>query len=453
MEGNPQKELQTMLDYLEKISKDDPEILKKKVYETFSGVAFLALEAKDAKYKKGWASKLVDRHGDPLFGKKEANILESAAKTIIEPMFKMNQKGGEPGLKPSSTMSMIQQKNPINIDDISIDKAFWKVRELFSTIDKNVKTFSRELGPFRFFYDRQLDFRVPLPIPIPAPPFVALVMVPIPPRAIPIIIGLIVEAIRLTFSVGPLSNDTTRKTLSLVLGLIDILKGDWKQGILSMIGFFGEAPLLAGVFSKIVINLMEFIAPDIQDKLILDLYQSGKSLCIGFLLWGFANFAPELARAAAREQFDLIKKLVTDANGKIEQVEAAMQKSLDPVGLKINFKDIPENFVPTFDDIQNLQAVIRQPTIYCSKEFQEAIEPLRKLPIMRLILELMSIPTDKESLEADCKDQAGVSLETTLGKAIEPQITPAPGSPIMNALRTGGTRHRRLRHIKTRRLR
>jgi hypothetical protein len=431
MEGNPQKELQTMLDYLEKISNEDPEILKKKVYETFSGVAFLALEAKDAKYKKGWASKLVDRHGDPLFGKKEAEILESAAKTFVEPMFRQAQNGGEPDLKPSSTMSMIQQKNPINPDDISIDKAFWKVRELFSTIDKNVKTFSRELGPFRFFYDRQMDFRIPLPIPMPAPPFIAVVMVPIPPRAIPILIGLIVESIRLTYSVGPLSNDTTRKTLSLVLGLIDILKGDWKQGILSILGFFGEAPLLAGVFMKVVVNLMEFIAPDIQEKLILDLYQSGKSLFIGFLLWGFANFSPDVARAIAREQFDKIKQVVTDANGKIDEVQAAMQKSIDPLGLKIKFQDISDDFIPSFDDIQNIQAIIRQPTIFCSKEFQETIEPMRKLPVIRLVLELMSIPTDTESLEAACKDQAGVSLEATLGKALEPKITPGPGSPLL----------------------
>jgi len=435
MEGNPQKELNTTLDYLLELSNQDPETLKKKVYETFSGLSFLALEAKNANYKKGWASKLVDRHGDQLFGKKEALILETAGKTIIKPMFEKEiekQKGGDLSLKPSSSMSMIKRTGPPIIDpkDISLDKTYWKIKDFFESIDTKVQALSRELGPFRFFYDRQMDFRIPLPVPLAVPPYVTIIQIPIPPRSIPIVIGLIVETIRLIYSVGPLSNDNARKVLSLVLGLIDFLKGDWKQGILSMVGFFGEAPLLAGLVTKVGINMLSLIAPDLQERLVFDLYQSGKSMCIGFFLWGFANFAPDFVRAMARSQFDLIKKMVDDANGQIHKLEDAMQKSVKPLGLTIKFKDIPEDFIPTFDDIQNLQAIARQPTIYCSKEFQEAIEPLRKIPPMRLILELMSIPTDPQSMEQECHGEAGVSLEETVSELATPEIKPNPSSPL-----------------------
>jgi len=432
MEGNPQKELNTTLEYLVELSNQDPEILKKKVYETFSGLSFLALEAKNANYKKGWASSIVDRHGQPLFGKKEALILETASNTIIKPMFENEKQKGGLSLKPSSTMSMIKTSGPPIIDpkDISLDKTYWKIKDFFESIDTRVHALSRELGPFRFFYDRQMDFRIPLPIPLAVPPYVTIIQIPIPPRSIPIVIGLIVETIRIIYSVGPLSNEKARKILSLVLGLIDLLKGDWKQGILSMIGFFGEAPLLAGLVGKVCINMLSLIAPDLQERLVFDLYQSGKSMCIGFFLWGFANFSPDFVRAIARAQFDAIKKIVDNANGQIDKVEDAMQKSVKAAGLTIKFKDIPEDFVPTFDDIQNLQAIARQPTIYCSKEFQEAIEPLRKIPPMRLILELMSIPTDPQSMEQDCHGEAGVSLEKTITEMATPEITPDPSSPL-----------------------
>ena len=434
MDHSGQRQLEATLDSLERLANEDSETLKKKVYETFSGISFLILEAKAANFKRGWASEILDRHDEPMFDKGEARVLEEATNKFIQPMFSSrNKRGGSPNVKASATGTLVKPK--LNPEDLSLDKTFWKARDLIKSIDNQVKNFSRELGPFRLFYDKNTpDFRFPLPVPAPPPVFVSVVMVPINPRSIPIVIGLIIEAVRITYSVGPLSNDITRKILSLVLGLIDILKGDWKQGILSIIGFFGEGPLVAGLIGKVLLNLMDLVAPDIQERMAMDVYQSGKSMCIGFILWGFANFAPDFARAAARAQFDVLKKIVADANGKIGEIEASMQKSVEPAGLELKLKDIPEDFVPTFDDMQNLQAIVRQPTIYCSKEFQEAIEPLRKIPPMRLVLELMNIPTDPQTLAFECKDHAGESLEDTMGVALEPEITPKEGSPIAMAL-------------------
>ena len=435
MDHSGQRQLEATLDNLERLANEDEQTLKKKVYETFSGISFLILEAKASNFRRGWATEIKDRHDEPMFEKGEARVLEEATQKFIQPMFSSskNRRGGGPNVKASATGTLV--KPSFNPEDLSLDRTFWKVRDLIKSIDDQVKNFSRELGPFRLFYDKNTpDFQFPLPVPSPPPVFVSVVMVPINPRSIPIVIGLIIEAIRIVYSVGPLSNDVTRKVLSLVLGLIDFLKGDWKQGILSMIGFFGETPLVAGLIGKVLLNLMDLIAPDIQERMAMDVYQSGKSMCIGFLLWGFANFAPDFARAAARAQFDVLKKIVADANGKIDEIEASMQKSVEPAGLQLKLKDIPEDFVPTFDDMQNLQAIVRQPTIYCSKEFQEAIEPLRKIPPMRLVLELMNIPTDPQTLAFECKDHAGESLEDTMGVALEPEITPKEGSPIAMAL-------------------
>jgi len=466
MDHNGQRELEATLDNLERLANEDSETLRKKVYETFSGISFLVLEAKKANFKRGWAYNLKDRHNENIFEKSEAKILEEASNKFIQPLFSNSVKRGGASIPVKASASGSIVKPALNPEDLSLDRTFWKVRDLLKSIDEQVKNFSRELGPFRLFYDKNTpDFRFPLPVPAPPPVFVSVIMVPINPRSIPIVIGLIIEAVRLVYSVGPMSNDVTRKVLSLVLGLIDFLKGDWKQGILSMIGFFGETPLLAGLIGKVLLNLLDLVAPDIQERMTMDAYQSAKSMYIGFLLWGFANFAPDFARASARLQFDAIKKIVTDANGKIDAVEASMQKSVGAAGLQLKLNDIPEDFVPTFDDMQNLQAIVRQPTIYCSKEFQQAIDPLRKIPPMRLVLELMNIPTDPQTLEFECKDHAGESLEDTLGVSLQPQITPTPGSPIATALeppavpqapavlntKRGGTRHRKTKKRNTRR--
>jgi hypothetical protein len=459
MDYKGQRELEATLDSLERLANEDSATLKKKVYETFSGISFLILEAKKTNFRKGWASEVLDRHGEPMFERGEAKILEEATQKFIKPVFQP-QRGGGPNVKASATGTIVKPK--FNPEDLSLDRAYWKVRDLIRSIDDQMKNFSRELGPFRLFYDKNTpDFRFPLPVPAPPPVFVSVIMVPINPRAIPIVIGLVIEAVRITYSVGPLSNDVTRKVLSLVLGLIDFLKGDWKQGILSMIGFFGEGPLIGGLIGKVLLNLLDLVAPDIQERMTMNIYQSGKSMYIGFILWGFANFAPDFVRASARMQFDALKKIVDDANGKIDDIEDAMQKSVEPAGLQLKLKDVPEDFVPTFDDMQNLQAIVRQPTIYCSKEFQEAIEPLRKIPPMRLVLELMNIPTDPQTLAFECKDHAGESLEDTMGNSIQPEITPAAGSPLANALegpkmpvpnapKLGGTRYRKMKNRKTR---
>ena len=427
MDHSGQKELEIALENLEKLANADHSSLRKKVYDTFSGISFLVLEAKKNNFKRGWSSNIVDRHDEPMFERDEAKIVEDAVQKFVKPLFhpSSNKVGGStsPSVKASATGQLV--KPTINPEDLSIDRMFWKIRDMIQSIDDQVKNFSRELGPFRFFYDKGTpDFRFPLPIPAPPPVFVSVIMVPVNPRAIPIAIGLIIEAIRITTTVGPLTNDRARKFLSLALGLIDFLKGDWKQGILSMIGFFGEIPMLAGLIGKVLLNLLDLIAPDIQERMTMDIYQSGKSISIGFLLWGFANFSPDFIRLSVRTQFDQIKKVVEDANGKIHEIEAAMQKSVEPAGLQLKMKDIPEGFVPTFDDIQNLQAIVRQPTIYCSKEFQEATEPLRKIPPIRLILELMSIPTDPQTLAFECKDSAGESLEKTVEDLVTPEITP-----------------------------
>lgn len=432
MGDTSQKELYVTLEFLEKLANENPEALKKKIYDAISGISFLIVEAKEAKFKQGWASRLKDRHDTLLFTSNESRILEDGARKFIKPLFEdtNKQKGG---VNSSATPSIIKPK-VFDPEEISLDKTFEAVKQTFKSIDDKVKLFSRTFGPFRFFYERDSvtkdadsDFQVPFPIPMPSPPFFYIIRIPVNPRAVPVIIGLVIEAIRITYSVGPLSNDITRKVLSLLLGLIDVLKGDWKQGILSLIGFFGESPLVAGLIGKVFINLMELMSPSLQDALITNIYQSTKSIFLGFFLWGFANFSPYSVRLMARAEFDKMKEMANGINNEIGKLESSMQQSLGSLGLVAKFNKIPADFVPTFDDIQSLQSIASQDMIVCSKEFQDSIEKLKSVLIMRLILELMNIPIEKGILLQRCGEKAGKPLTETMGNVLTPVIVPSGG--------------------------
>jgi hypothetical protein len=442
-------ELNRALDYLVVLSKQDPAVLHKKLYDSFSALAYLAVEGKDAEFKKGWAADLKDRHDIPLFTKDEADIVETVSLNTVKPLFEksvQDQTGGAPHLKPmTSKTGMIQPDlsimDGVNPENLSIDAIYWKINDFFANLDTQTHNLSRELGPFRFFYETTIDPKIPIPYPLPAPPFVGVFMLPIPSRAIPLVIEAIVEAIRLvvtmtsaTVGLDPKGGEIARKILSIVMALIDLFKGEWKHALLSFAGYYGQYPLIAGLIGKVSLNIFSLIAPDVQQRLIFDVYQSSKSLIMGGFLWAFSTLSPDFVRKIVRVQFDKIRELADNSNEQITKVEESMQKTVQPLGLKIDFSKIPDDFVPTFDDIQNLQAIARQPAIYCSKEFQEAIAPIRLIPPARFILEMMSIPTTEKSVEMECRGMAGVSLDKTIDQLVSPKITADPDSPMGESL-------------------
>ena len=46
----------------------------------------------------------------------------------------------------------------------------------------------------------------------------------------------------------------------------------------------------------------------------------------------------------------------------------------------------------------------------------------------------MNLPTDPQTLEYECKEKAGESLDDTVGSLAEPEVTMNPDSPLMKSL-------------------
>jgi hypothetical protein len=165
MSTDPQVELKRALDYLETISKGDSESLKNNVYKSFSGLCYLGLEAKRAKFKPGWATEIKDSNLNTLFHEKEASVIENIILLLLKPIIDEDkdekaeaQTGGAAALVPSTTKEGFLGKlqgvaSLVNPDDISIDRTYWKVINILKGLNEQTHALSREIGPFKFFYD------------------------------------------------------------------------------------------------------------------------------------------------------------------------------------------------------------------------------------------------------------------------------------------------------------
>lgn len=420
---DPHTDLDRALKRLESLSKEDPEVLKKEIYDTASAISFLVLEAKKANFKPGWSDSLKDADGKPVFTSEDKAEVEQVVEEYIKPMFSdsdpsdSDQSGGAQKLPLIPTKDGLVQKKvepasllavpTVKLSDMSMDVIYWKVKKFIDGLDEQAHIFSREMGPFRFFYDSPIDIRIPLP---------GLAAIPIPPRIIPVLLEVVVETIRLIFSIGPQSNDMARKTLSIVLAIIDVSKGNWKHALMSFAGVFGKYPLLAGLLAKVFMTVLQRIAPDILDSLVFTSYMSTKSIVIGTLTWIVTTFSPDLVRKSISKSLEKM----SSSDGVLGKARNIIEKKMesDPI-YEVKFKNVLKSLTLSFDDLQNLQMIARQPAIMCSKDFQDALDGVREIPPMRLIFELYNIPTDPDTVGYVCGQFKNMPLDDSLKAGLD----------------------------------
>ena len=129
--------------------------------------------------------------------------------------------------------------------------------------------------PIKYMNTKDLHFNIPLQIPGQ--------IIFTPRDQVYTTVCIIIEAIRLTYTITPLSSDMTRHTSKLILGLISILKGETRQGLLSVFSFIYESPELFDLYKKVIIHILDFIAPELSDTM----------NPVNLLIWGFINFASD----------------------------------------------------------------------------------------------------------------------------------------------------------------
>jgi hypothetical protein len=368
---------------------------------------------------EGWAAQVVNNDGNPLLTKEEQNKfteLLSPYLDIITEYFDENNKinGGAykpniealSGLSKNFIKSKVSYLTGVKSDSklIGPDDIYKKIIQKMESVNTNVHDFASKYGILRLEteYDFEADPRlIPEPLAVAisegifglsgVPPNITmdiLSKVKIPFRTIIFVIFLALDVTRIAMSIA--DRPTARKLLSIILSILELLKGDWKKSILTFIGFFGNTPLLAGEVIKAFLTIFRKLSPQLQDSIIYGAFDVSKSLIIGTILSIFQITAPEEVR------LPLIAALE-----KIAKRKAEIDKPL----IKVGFSARPDYLSPTFEDLNNIQAVMKDEAYTCSCEFEQLLNAVNKSSLITFILQMLGISTNRDdNCEVPCKD-------------------------------------------------
>jgi len=404
-------------------NKDMPQRLYKSTNAIFS-----IIDAIVKTKGEGWTAHVIDNEGKPVFTQNEQIKFTEAFKPYIGVNIDYFDKdtftGGandtmyKPDVSKISDMSKdfiktklaqatgVSQTPPDPTKMFGVDDIYARIYNKIGNIDATVNEYASKYGVLRLEKEHDLEpdprvipkpaamaisegvFTLSTAVGFPIPPNITLEVlskVKIPFRTIVFAIYLALDVTRISMAVS--DRTTSRKLLSIVLAILELLRGDWKKSILTFIGFYGMTPLLAGEVMKVFLSLFRKLSPQLQRDIVFGSLDATKSLIIGLLLSIFQITAPEEVR------LPLIGILE-----KIAQRKAEIDGLLVDEGLSAR----PDYLSPTFEDLNNIQAVMSDKAYLCSCEFDTLIGAVDKSAIFRIILQILRIPVTKEYKELMC---------------------------------------------------
>ena len=193
-------------------------------------------------------------------------------------------------------------------------------------------------------------------------------------------------------------NETGRKLLSIVVAILDLVRGDWKKAILTFVGYYGSSPLLIGQALKTYLTVIQMLSPTIQIKLPYFMYDSVKSMMFGVLLSIVQIGAPKPVRDQLEQMLSTLSNVQRDIDAKLNALNPPL--SSRPDYLKVDFSNL-----------NDLQAILDDPVYICSKEHRDAVENLlanakEGAPIIQFILSLMRYPYTRGMTQYLCDKNA-----------------------------------------------
>jgi hypothetical protein len=318
------------------------------------------------------------------------------------------------------TTPTVQPAQPLDPQTISLDRGYHSIQDYLKQLDERNRALSAELGPIALIKDRTTDYMIG-----PVQPYMP-VGIPVSPRLVLPIINTFLETLRLMATFGPLENDFLRMLFSAATAVLEVARGEWRNGVLSALGVFGPWYVYAGTIGKVFRLVYGFVAPDIQDGLEEHMFEAAKSLLVGPWLWLFSLTAPAFIRDQMTKLTETLKTQVENFNGVVADLESAAQAQAAPLGLRVDFKRLDPALVPSFDDIQQIQRLLRAPEVQCLDATQAALAPLAKQAAFRVILELLGVTVDPALLEKKCSGRPR-TLKAVVESAALPSISQTGG--------------------------
>jgi hypothetical protein len=408
----------------EVIRKTPPSELKERVYVCTANGCILLTAYKRMRGEKGWSSKLHDEFGQPMLTTQQQEMVENAfskAPWILDILEsspdgakEVVQEGGlrlkVPSIKvPGSQFLQDAPGFEMTGQDVSMDALFEKFLQKSEEMDQFWGRFAYESPGFAKIINK--DVPIYKGISINAQPIVSLLI-------------LILDSIRLSYG---LAGQKTQVLTTLIL-LEELITGQWRQMLLTAVGFLSPTGMAMGVLFKYLVNAWTLINPDLRTQIVKDTYKGTKSLFLGFLLWAFSAFSPSFIREKAEAMFAMVREKVEGFEGKIKTLEESGSAKLAAEGKQVRIRGVDLTKLKSLSmaDIQNLQALATWDVFVCSSEFQGMVAPLEASPIFRLILELMNIPTTPTDKFAACGNPPYKSLAEEVGDSLTPTIEDTP---------------------------
>ena len=380
-------------------------VLLEHIYGSINGIAQL-LSAIQRTSGKGWAAEIKDADGAPLSREEQQQFTEAFQPYVsgILSFLGDRTKGGAvaydvPDVEELTGLESEPQETsdstPSDPEKMTgIDNLYAKVIHRIGSINSVVNDYASKYGVLHMEKKSDVEPDVRL-IPEPLAQLISkgLMLLEVPPQASMDVMNkfkvpfrLIVFAIYLFLDVARMTasatgSDNNRKILSVVVSVMDLLKGDWKKAVLSFMGYYGTTPLLMGQMAKIFLALFQTLSPTIQDSMIYGALDTTKSFIIGILLAIFKVTAPEGIRLPLIGMLEKIAKKKAEIDG-----------TLTDAGLSAR----SDSYSPTFDDFNNIQALMDDPEFICSTEFETLIEQVNTTSIINIILQILRIPVTKE---------------------------------------------------------
>lgn len=316
----------------------------------------------------GWSAYVTTDAGTAYFSPSEQSSIESAVAPLVPVVLYLFGKRDE---LPTTGGAADEEAF------VGIDGAYDGVVKYLSNSTDVVRKFGREHGIIHML-SSQDDKPDLMPF---GPTF------PVPPRAAFTLFYLALDVTRMLIAV-PFPG--MRKVMSIMLAIIDIMRGEWKQALLSFAGFYGDNPMLAGVFGKVMLESFNLISPALKDSMIYGFRNFIKSLAFGLILFGLQTFSPFPVRVHIIDAFRTIQEFLDKETAAIAGEKLVAKPSY--------FREL------SFAEIQNLQPILADTTRICSNEIQTAIYTLRTQTIVgRTLLELMNIPVTDEGIMKLCR--------------------------------------------------
>jgi hypothetical protein len=402
----------------EYIRKTDPDVIKENVYVCIANSCILLTANIKSNGKKGWSSRLVDEHDQPILNSKERETLE---KILEKAPWVRNFFKGDDSVQTGGMASAPHNSADKESADM-LDALFQKIDEM-DTYWNEMKTFDT--------VKQMLDTEQLVPTPFGVP-------VPIKPRVVVTFLMMLLDFIRLSLAKAGYTNTT----LTLIVLIEEMVTGQWRQMIMTAAGFISPSGVVAGVIGKYIIIAWLAIDSRLRSSIIRNIFKGTKSMIRNMLIWFYASLTPD----AIKEAMFSIKMPSLPKIPKMPKIPEMPKIPTIPQMPKI--PEIPQ--VPkipmqsggansnkiTYEYIQDKLKILDSPKLLCDKDFEEIVAKIQDDPILGAVLAMFNIPT-YEKLKSVCVKAEGTNSFAEVedmedGLNIQ-AITPSASSPPASA--------------------